>query len=35
MRALIVLAFLLFAPTSLGKVEKADITVLQIKNLIQ
>ena len=29
MRALIVLAFLLFTPTSLGKVEKADITVLQ------
>ena len=30
MRALIVLAFLLFTPTSLGKVEKSDITVLQI-----
>ena len=30
MRALIVLAFLLFTPTSLGKVEKADITVLQV-----
>jgi len=30
MRALIVLAFLLFTPTSLGKVEKTDITVLQI-----
>jgi len=30
MRALIVLAFLLFTPTSLGKVEKEDITVLQV-----
>jgi len=30
MRFLIVLAFLLFSPTSLGKVEKADITVLQV-----
>ncbi len=30
MRALIVLAFLLFTPTSLGKVEKKDITVLQV-----
>jgi len=30
MRALIVLAFLLFTPTSLGKVENSDITVLQI-----
>ena len=30
MRALIVLAFLLFTPTSLGKVETSDITVLQI-----
>lgn len=30
MRTLIVLAFLLFTPTSLGKVEKTDITVLQI-----
>jgi len=30
MRALIVLAFLLFTPTSLGKVEKADIKVLQV-----
>lgn len=32
MRALIVLAFLLFTPTSLGKVEKADITVLQVNS---
>ena len=30
MRALIVLAFLLFTPTSLGKVETSDITVLQV-----
>ena len=30
MRTLIVLLFLLFTPTSLGKVEKTDITVLQI-----
>ena len=30
MRALIVLAFLLFTPTSLGKVEKYDIKVLQV-----
>ena len=30
MRTLIVLAFLLFTPTSLGKVESSDITVLQI-----
>jgi len=30
MRALIVLAFLLFTPTSLGKVENSDITVLHI-----
>ena len=32
MRALIVSAFLLFTPTSLGKVEKADITVLQVNS---
>lgn len=32
MRALIVLAFLLFTPSSLGKVEKADITVLQVNS---
>jgi len=30
MRTLIVLLFLLFTPTSLGKVESSDITVLQI-----
>jgi len=30
MRTLIVLAFLLFSPTSLGEVAKADITVLQV-----
>jgi hypothetical protein len=30
MRALIVLAFLLFTPTSLGEVNKSDITVLQV-----
>jgi len=30
MRILVVLAFLLFTPTSLGKVETSDITVLQI-----
>ena len=30
MRTFIALAFLLFTPTSLGKVEKTDITVLQI-----
>lgn len=30
MRAFIILAFLLFSPSSLGEVEKADITVLQV-----
>ena len=30
MRTLIVLAFLLFTPTSLGEVNESDITVLQI-----
>ena len=30
MRALIVLAFLLFTPTSLGEVNKSDVTVLQV-----
>jgi len=30
MRTLIVLAFLLFSPTSLGEVNKSDITVLQV-----
>jgi hypothetical protein len=30
MRTFIILAFLLFSPSSLGKVEKADITVLQV-----
>ena len=30
MRTLTVLAFLLFTPTSLGKVQSSDITVLQI-----
>ena len=30
MRTFIILAFLLFTPTSLGKVETSDITVLQI-----
>ena len=30
MRTLIILAFLLFSPTSLGEVNKSDITVLQI-----
>ncbi len=30
MRTFIVLAFLLFSPSSLGEVEKADITVLQV-----
>ena len=32
MRTLIVLAFLLFSPTSLGEVAKADITVLQVNS---
>ncbi len=32
MRALIVLAFLLFTPSSLGKVESFDITVLHINS---
>lgn len=32
MRTLIVLAFLLFSPTSLGEVVKADITVLQVNS---
>ena len=32
MRTLIVLAFLLFTPTSLGKVESSDITVLQVNS---
>jgi len=30
MRTLIILAFLLFSPTSLGEVNKSDITVLQV-----
>jgi len=30
MRTFIILAFLLFSPSSLGEVEKADITVLQV-----
>ena len=30
MRTFIILAFLLFSPSSLGKVEKAAITVLQV-----
>ena len=32
MRTLIVLAFLLFSPTSLGEVAEADITVLQVNS---
>ena len=32
MRTLIVLAFLLFSPTFLGEVAKADITVLQVNS---
>ncbi len=32
MRTLIVLAFLLFTPSSLSKVEKTDITVLQVNS---
>ena len=32
MRTLTVLAFLLFSPTSLGEVAKADITVLQVNS---
>lgn len=32
MRTLIVLAFLLFSPASLGEVEKTDITVLQVNS---
>tara|TARA_S200002703_G_scaffold157726_1_gene166383 strand:+ start:57 stop:377 length:321 start_codon:yes stop_codon:yes gene_type:complete len=32
MRTLFVLAFLLFTPTSLGKVETSDITVLQVNS---
>jgi len=30
MRTFIILAFLLFSPTSLGEVNKSDITVLQV-----
>ena len=30
MRTFIILAFLLFSPSSLGETEKADITVLQV-----
>ena len=30
MRTFIILAFLLFSPSSLGEVEKSDITVLQV-----
>jgi len=30
MRTFIILAFLLFSPTSLGKVNESDITVLQV-----
>jgi hypothetical protein len=30
MRTFIILAFLLFSPSSLGEVEKTDITVLQV-----
>ncbi len=32
MRGLIVLLFLFFTPSSLGEVEKADITVLQVNS---
>ena len=32
MRTFIILAFLLFSPSSLGEVEKADITVLQVNS---